>query len=151
MTSNRGNLVTSSVDGSICTWSWSSGSLLRVLEDERAQEVPSGEALANIRPVFNVCPMPGTSIKGIRGFCYSGDALITGGLDGALRIWHDRTGLLVDKRHNIDSEDRIYFLKSNENLAVTFTWRGKHERVIELWDLKELEAAVRQFDLRAQT
>jgi hypothetical protein len=53
--------------------------------------------------------------------------------------------------HNIDSEDRTYFLKSNENLAVTFTLRGKHERVIELWDLKDLEAAVRQFDLRVQT
>lgn len=143
MMSHRGNLVTSSADGSICTWGWSTGSLLRILEDEQPQEVPPAEALARIRPVFNACPMPGTPVKGVRGFRHNGDTLITGGLDGALRIWDDCTGLVVDKRHNTDSVERIFFFKSNENLAVTFTSLGKYERLIELWDLKHLEAVAR--------
>src|ERR1700755_672055 len=89
--------VTASADGKICTWKWD-GTLIRVLEDGRQGYTPSLRESEDIRPIFNACPTPNNPPKGIRGLVWVGKYMISGALDGFLRVWNEETNELHAER-----------------------------------------------------
>ena len=140
MANRNGNLVTSGADGKICTWSWKDGTLMRVLEDGHECRIPSAEKARKILPAFNACPMPNNPPKGIRGLIWSGKYMISGGLDGVLRVWNEDLNEVQAERMTEGDPGRIRHLVSGPGNAAAISSFGPDVPfLLEVWDSEELE------------
>jgi WD40 repeat protein len=109
--SNRvGLLHTASADGSLRIWNWNNGELVHAMENIHQHVV--------------------------RGCVWTGEFMISGGLDGVLRVSNIEGGHLHSERRS--EHARVYKMISGHGILAVATRSGMDRSLLELWDLEDL-------------
>lgn len=109
-------------DGTIRSWEWTSGDPVRTIDAHNEQWV---------RGVVT------TNGQCVRGVVFTEKLMISGGMDGSLKIWDRETwqsrGELRGRVQN------VYHVVKRNNLLAVALLLTKGTSIVELWDLTDLD------------